>query len=92
MPTQLTIVGSFILDDDCYIRDSDKSRFQLKNIIYSSSNLSLTTTVPSNIGKHFFYPNKIDSLVVDTDKFIIPPIHGFTSVKSLILCSSVLMS
>ncbi|CAF1087782.1 unnamed protein product [Rotaria sordida] len=67
-------------------------RFRFQNIIYPSSNFPPITTVPSNIEKYLFYENKIDSLLIDIDRFIIPPIHRFTQVKSLILRGSTLMS
>ncbi|CAF4249599.1 unnamed protein product, partial [Rotaria sp. Silwood2] len=66
-------------------------RFRFKDIIYPSSNFPPITTVPSNMEKYLFYENKIDSLFIDMDKFIIPPIHRFTQVKSLILCGSTFM-
>ncbi|CAF4084733.1 unnamed protein product [Rotaria sordida] len=67
-------------------------RFRFKDITYPSVNFSYKTTAPSNIEQYFFYQHKIDSLIIDIDKYITPSIHRFTQVKSLILSGSILMS
>ncbi|CAF3790030.1 unnamed protein product, partial [Rotaria sordida] len=66
--------------------------FRLKHIVYPSSNFPPITTVAADIEKYFFYQNKIDFLLIDIDKFIIPLIHRFTQIKSLIFCGPTLMS
>ncbi|CAF1460293.1 unnamed protein product [Rotaria sp. Silwood1] len=69
------------------------ARFRLKDIIYHLSNFPPITTVPSDMKKYFvFNQNKINSLLIDIDKFLTPLIYRFTQVTSLIICGSVLIS
>jgi len=67
-------------------------RFRLKGFVYASSIFPYPTTALSNIEHKIFYQNKIDYLEIDIDKFLSPPIHRFTQVRSLTLCGSKLMS
>jgi hypothetical protein len=66
-------------------------RFRSKHIVYPSLYFPYITTAPLDIQQNFLY-ERIDSLEIDSDKFIIPPIHRFTQVKLLICSGSVLMS
>jgi len=68
-------------------------RFRRNNfIVYPSSIFPYLTTAPLDIGQKMFYQDKIHCLQIDIDEFIIPPIHRFTQVKSLILSGSQMMS